>query len=107
MLGVTTLDVVRACAFVGVINGVDPRNVTIPVIGGHSGVTIIPLLSQCNPAPKLSDQSKIEALTKRIQEAGTEVGINPDLHYEKYAHSTKLLQCHKSNACIVKLNVYT
>ncbi|XP_034828194.1 malate dehydrogenase, mitochondrial [Maniola hyperantus] len=73
VLGVTTLDVVRAAAFIGEINGVDPRTVTIPVIGGHSGVTIIPLLSQSKPAVKLSDQGKIDALTKRIQEAGTEV----------------------------------
>ncbi|KAI5642569.1 lactate/malate dehydrogenase, NAD binding domain-containing protein [Phthorimaea operculella] len=73
ILGVTTLDVVRAAAFIGEINGVDPRGVTIPVIGGHSGVTIIPVLSQSNPAVKLSDQGKIEALTQRIQEAGTEV----------------------------------
>ncbi|KAL0818544.1 hypothetical protein ABMA28_008983 [Loxostege sticticalis] len=73
ILGVTTLDVVRAAAFIGEINGVDPRSVTIPVIGGHSGVTIIPLLSQSQPAVKLSDQEKIKALTLRIQEAGTEV----------------------------------
>ncbi|GBP54378.1 Malate dehydrogenase, glyoxysomal, partial [Eumeta japonica] len=73
VLGVTTLDVVRACAFIGEINGVDPRSVTIPVIGGHSGVTIIPLLSQSNPPVKLNDQAKIKALTERIQEAGTEV----------------------------------
>ncbi|VVC99629.1 unnamed protein product [Leptidea sinapis] len=73
VLGVTTLDVVRAAAFIGEINGVDPRSVTIPVIGGHSGVTIIPLLSQSQPAVKLSDQAKIKALTERIQEAGTEV----------------------------------
>ncbi|CAG9558949.1 unnamed protein product [Danaus chrysippus] len=73
VFGVTTLDVVRAAAFIGEINGVDPGCVSIPVIGGHSGVTIIPVLSQCQPAVKLSDQSKIEALTKRIQEAGTEV----------------------------------
>ncbi|KAJ2942757.1 hypothetical protein O0L34_g14945 [Tuta absoluta] len=73
ILGVTTLDVVRAAAFIGEINGVDPRSVTIPVIGGHSGVTIIPVLSQSQPGVKLSDQGKIEALTQRIQEAGTEV----------------------------------
>ncbi|KAJ0173302.1 hypothetical protein K1T71_011478 [Dendrolimus kikuchii] len=73
VLGVTTLDVVRAATFIGEINGVDPRTVQIPVIGGHSGVTIIPLLSQSQPAVKLTDQGKIEALTKRIQEAGTEV----------------------------------
>lgn len=73
VLGVTTLDVVRAAAFIGEINGVDPQSVSIPVIGGHSGVTIIPLLSQSKPAVKLTDHAKIEALTKRIQEAGTEV----------------------------------
>ncbi|CAH0696722.1 unnamed protein product [Spodoptera exigua] len=73
ILGVTTLDVVRSCTFIGAINGIDPRSVSIPVIGGHSGVTIIPLLSQCKPAVQLQEQGKIEALTKRIQEAGTEV----------------------------------
>ncbi|XP_013167953.1 PREDICTED: probable malate dehydrogenase, mitochondrial [Papilio xuthus] len=73
VLGVTTLDVVRAAAFIGEINCVDPTTVKIPVIGGHSGVTIIPVLSQSCPAVNLTDQSKIEALTKRIQEAGTEV----------------------------------
>lgn len=26
--------------------GVDPREVNVPVVGGHSGVTILPLLSQ-------------------------------------------------------------
>lgn len=73
ILGVTTLDVVRACAFIGAINGVDPQSVKIPVIGGHSGVTIIPVLSQCQPAVKLSKADDIKALTVRIQEAGTEV----------------------------------
>lgn len=73
VLGVTTLDVVRACAFIGEINGVDPRTVSIPVIGGHSGVTIIPLLSQAKPAVKLTNQADIKKLTERIQEAGTEV----------------------------------
>jgi hypothetical protein len=43
---VTTLDVVRAEAFIGEILGVDPREVAIPVIGGHAGTTILPLLSQ-------------------------------------------------------------
>jgi malate dehydrogenase len=73
ILGVTTLDVVRAQAFIGEINGIDPRKVSVPVIGGHSGVTIIPVLSQSNPAVNLTDEKKIKALTHRIQEAGTEV----------------------------------
>jgi len=47
VFGVTTLDVVRAEAFVAeAAGGVDPRGVSVPVIGGHAGVTILPLLSQ-------------------------------------------------------------
>lgn len=26
--------------------GLDPRDVDVPVVGGHAGVTILPLLSQ-------------------------------------------------------------
>lgn len=72
LFGVSTLDVVRARAFIGEALGVDPQQVNIPVIGGHSGVTILPVLSQCQPAFK-GNQSTIEKLTVRIQEAGTEV----------------------------------
>lgn len=42
------------------------------VIGGHSGVTIIPLLSQTKPSVSIPED-KLKALTLRIQEAGTEV----------------------------------
>jgi malate dehydrogenase len=43
----------------------------VNVIGGHSGVTILPLLSSIEGV-ELS-QDEIESLTPRIQEAGTEV----------------------------------
>ena len=46
LFGVTKLDVARANAFVGEILEVDPAQVNVPVIGGHAGVTILPLLSQ-------------------------------------------------------------
>lgn len=46
VFGVSTLDIVRANTFIGEASGVDPQKVNIPVIGGHSGVTIIPVLSQ-------------------------------------------------------------
>lgn len=72
IFGVSTLDVVRSNAFIGEAAGVDPQQVHIPVIGGHSGVTIMPLFSQCKPAVNFS-ADKIKALTERIQEAGTEV----------------------------------
>ena len=44
---------------------------SVPVIGGHSGVTILPLLSQVQYATWAEDE--VKALTKRIQNAGTEV----------------------------------
>lgn len=49
-------------------------NITVPVLGGHSGVTILPILSQSNPplSPNVT-QSQIEELTKRIQFGGDEV----------------------------------
>uniref|UniRef100_A0AC35TTU2 Malate dehydrogenase, mitochondrial n=1 Tax=Rhabditophanes sp. KR3021 TaxID=114890 RepID=A0AC35TTU2_9BILA len=71
LFGVCTLDVVRAQAFVADLKGLDVSKVTVPVIGGHSGVTIIPLLSQVEGA-KFTD-AEAEALTARIQDAGTEV----------------------------------
>ncbi|KAJ3063764.1 hypothetical protein HDU98_000444, partial [Podochytrium sp. JEL0797] len=46
VFGVTTLDVVRASTFVSEIKGTDATKTKVTVVGGHSGVTIIPLLSQ-------------------------------------------------------------
>uniref|UniRef100_A0AC34QT28 Malate dehydrogenase n=1 Tax=Panagrolaimus sp. JU765 TaxID=591449 RepID=A0AC34QT28_9BILA len=72
IFGVTTLDVVRSQAFVAELKGLDVSKTIVPVIGGHSGVTIIPLLSQVKPGAKFS-QDEAEKLTVRIQDAGTEV----------------------------------
>lgn len=72
IFGVTTLDIVRAQAFVSEKNGAHPDDQNVPVVGGHAGITIIPVLSQAEPIIEM-DQSETEALTGRIQEAGTEV----------------------------------
>lgn len=37
---------VRANTFVAEAKGLDVREVDVPVIGGHAGATILPLLSQ-------------------------------------------------------------
>ncbi len=71
LFGVTTLDVIRSNTFVAELKGISCDEVNVNVIGGHSGVTILPLLSSI-PGVKLS-QDEIESLTPRIQEAGTEV----------------------------------
>ncbi|PWS23238.1 malate dehydrogenase, partial [Enterococcus faecium] len=66
VFGVTTLDIVRANAFVAELKGLDPARVNVPVVGGHAGKTIIPLISQCTPKVEFpADQ--LAALTGRIQ----------------------------------------
>lgn len=71
LFGVTTLDIIRSNTFVAELKGKQPGDVEVPVIGGHSGVTILPLLSQI-PGVSFSEQ-EVADLTKRIQNAGTEV----------------------------------
>jgi malate dehydrogenase len=72
IVGVTTLDCVRANKFVAQKMGVDPGDVEIPVIGGHAGATIMPVFSQDKYGAAIP-ASEVEALDKRVQDAGTEV----------------------------------
>ncbi|KAH7140578.1 lactate/malate dehydrogenase [Dactylonectria macrodidyma] len=73
LFGVSTLDIVRAETFVAEIVGESkPQNLTIPVIGGHSGETIVPLFSKASPAVSIPDD-KYEALVNRVQFGGDEV----------------------------------
>merc|ERR1711934_949629 len=72
IFGVTTLDIVRSNAFIAALKGLDPADVDCPVIGGHAGVTIMPLISQCTP-PVEFPADQLKALSERIQDAGTEV----------------------------------
>ncbi len=75
LFGVSTLDVVRAKSFVSELKDKHAETVKVPVIGGHSGPTILPLLSQALSEGRKIDftQEEIESLTHRIQNAGTEV----------------------------------
>ncbi|KAJ3123245.1 hypothetical protein HK098_002083 [Nowakowskiella sp. JEL0407] len=70
LFGVTTLDIVRASTFVGELKGLSPVSTKVEVIGGHSGVTIIPVLSGTGVE---FTQDELAALTKRIQYGGDEV----------------------------------
>lgn len=63
---------VRSNTFVAEAKGLDVSKVNVPVIGGHSGITIIPVISQATPSVSFP-QDELEKLTVRIQEAGTEV----------------------------------
>lgn len=72
LFGVTTLDVVRANTFVAQKKNLRLIDVNVPVVGGHAGVTILPLLSKTKPSVEFTPE-EVEELTVRIQNAGTEV----------------------------------
>ena len=72
VFGVTTLDVVRAARFLGEVSGNHPEHTVVPVIGGHSGATIVPLLSQ-NAYGKAISGDAYDKLVYRIQFGGDEV----------------------------------
>ncbi|GME82679.1 unnamed protein product [Ambrosiozyma monospora] len=71
LFGVTTLDVLRASRFLSEVAGTDPTQEVVSVVGGHSGITIVPLISQTNH--KNLDKETYEALVHRIQFGGDEV----------------------------------
>ena len=70
LFGVTTLDIIRSSTFVSEAKELNPEDVNVPVIGGHSGITILPLLSQSGSEFSTEETA---SLTERIQNAGTEV----------------------------------
>ncbi|MEY4475153.1 MAG: malate dehydrogenase, NAD-dependent [Pseudomonadota bacterium] len=71
LFGITTLDTIRSNTFVAELKGKKPQDIEVPVIGGHSGVTILPLLSQIQGVS--FTEQEVADLTTRIQNAGTEV----------------------------------
>ena len=73
LFGVTTLDVVRAETFAQEFSGQKvPSQTTIPVVGGHSGDTIVPLFSKAKPEFQIP-ADKYDALVHRVQFGGDEV----------------------------------
>lgn len=67
----SSLDVVRANKFVSDNQNIDVVGLDIPVVGGHAGTTIIPLLSHVKDA-KFTDND-IKEITHRVQFGGDEV----------------------------------
>jgi len=65
------LDVVRAQAFIGELRPIDPSQVVVHVIGGHSAETMLPVLSQVSGGNFSDEEAK--KLTLKIKDAGTVV----------------------------------
>lgn len=72
VFGVTTLDVVRASRFLAGVAGAEPKECDVTVIGGHSGATIVPLLSQTAHGKAVKGEV-YDKLVHRIQFGGDEV----------------------------------
>ncbi|KAG7085779.1 Malate dehydrogenase, cytoplasmic [Marasmius oreades] len=72
VFGVTTLDVVRAARFLSEVTGAKPNDTPVTVVGGHSGPTIVPLLSQSNYGKGVKGEV-YDKLVHRIQFGGDEV----------------------------------
>jgi malate dehydrogenase len=88
----------RANTFVGASTGGDPGEINVPVIGGHAGITILPLFSQ---VPGYSpDDEELAAITKRTQFGGDEVvqakagagSATLSMAYAGYLFADKVLQ---------------
>ncbi|KAI1297614.1 hypothetical protein EDD11_007022 [Mortierella claussenii] len=72
VFGISTLDVVRSSRFAYELNNsIDPNTTRVTVIGGHSGVTIVPVLSKI-PGQNFTKE-QLDVLTHRIQYGGDEV----------------------------------
>lgn len=68
----TTLDVVRAARFLSEVSGKETNETVVTVVGGHSGATIVPLLSQAEHGFGVKGET-YEKLVHRIQFGGDEV----------------------------------
>jgi malate dehydrogenase len=110
LFGVTTLDVVRAETFVSEITGAkNPVDTTIPVIGGHSGETIVPLFSQAKPSVSIP-QDQLDKLTYRVQFGGDEVVKAKDgagsatlsMAYAGYRFAEKVIRAAQGETGIVE-----
>ncbi|KAK6841627.1 malate dehydrogenase [Apiospora arundinis] len=111
LFGVTTLDIVRAETFVAEIAGKKTGSeLTVPVIGGHSGETIVPLFSQITPSGVTVPDDKYDALVNRVQFGGDEVVKAKDgagsatlsMAYAGYRFAEKVLKAAKGEKGLVE-----
>jgi len=110
LFGVTTLDVVRAETFVQDLTGLkNPSEATIPVVGGHSGETIVPLFSQAKPSFQVPSD-RYDKLVNRVQFGGDEVVKAKDgagsatlsMAFAGFRFAENVLKAHKGEKGIVE-----
>jgi malate dehydrogenase len=72
LFGVTTLDMIRAATFGAQFTRTSPEELRVPVVGGHSRHTIVPLFTQSIPPMNLS-KNELRHLIESVQCGGDEV----------------------------------
>ena len=102
VFGINTLDCVRSRTFVAERKGLDVNDVTVHCAGGHSGPTILPLLSQTKPAVSFTDE-EVEELTFKIQDAANVV-INLKAGKGSSTLSIAYATCHFVSCLIEAMN---
>ncbi|KAG2291645.1 hypothetical protein Bca52824_038314 [Brassica carinata] len=70
----------------------NPREVVVPVVGGHARVTILPLLSQVKP-PCSFTQKEIEYVTDRMENGGIEVVKFADACLKGLRGDANIVEC--------------
>ncbi|XP_026326884.1 uncharacterized protein LOC113235417 [Hyposmocoma kahamanoa] len=73
IFGITHIDTARARSYAGKTLQANPRHLQIPVIGGHSEQTVVPLFSNLTPDFYTLDIDQADLLTRLVKKADTEV----------------------------------
>ena len=109
VFGINTLDAVRSRTFVAELKGLALEEVTVPVVGGHSGHSILPLLSQTKPAVTFT-QEEVERMTFKIQDAANVIinikdgsgSATLSTAYSAYYFVTRLIEAMKGKLNVVE-----
>ncbi|XP_063397522.1 malate dehydrogenase, mitochondrial-like [Mytilus trossulus] len=72
LFGMTALNLSRAKTFVADAVGCNVAKLVVPVVGGNSGITIVPLISQSIPPVDLSQEER-KKIIQKLQNADTEI----------------------------------
>lgn len=73
VFGVNHLDLARCKAITASALHLDSSELQVPVIGGHSDETIVPLFSNITPNSYSVEERQADVLTRLLRKAGTEV----------------------------------
>lgn len=73
LFGITHIDTARTRSYSANALKANPRHLYVPVIGGHSDETLVPLFSNLLPNFYVLSEHQADCLTRLVRRAGTEV----------------------------------